>query len=197
MARTPRRPQPSALDGFRRLERTRSVVLDQQAVRAAVATLEPTRERPRRRRGTQRLAGAARLVAFAAALVIIVGTSVSLANSGRTSSTTERVPSAKPAQPVVVAAVDPVEDAPTERAPAAEPVARADAAPAPDPEPDPDPIVAAGPTLAATDTSPSRTLPFSGPEDTVQLALLGGSLLVVLGMLVQVAGQPLPARARG
>lgn len=197
MARPPRPTPPSAIDGFRRLERTRTVATPSEAI-AATATFD---ERPstRRRPGTgRRVAGALRLLAFVAALVIVVGTSVSLAGSGgdegprvepAASSTVEDTstsssPDASTSQPE---AVDDVLMAESSDAPSEEDTVVADE--------EPTTIAAAAVPDAAPAPSPSRSLPFTDSVD-MQRLLLAGSALLLLGMLVQVAGQPLPAQNR-
>ena len=45
-------------------------------------------------------------------------------------------------------------------------------------------------------TLPTTALPFTGADVDALRILLAGSLLAMLGMLVQIAGTPLPARAR-
>ena len=55
------------------------------------------------------------------------------------------------------------------------------------------------PSASAAETSavptPAGALPRTGEGDVSRI-VLAGSLFVLLGMLVQIAGQPLPARAR-
>lgn len=178
MTRPPRPIPPSAIDGYRRLDRTSTI----QAARPVA---------PRRRLG-RRLASSLRLVAFVGVLVIIVGTSVSLAGSR----TTTRTPAKREPAVVTVTQVKPVAT-PTARERAAEKI--------PTPKTKSTPIVAATEPAAAdaaTDAAaapreiaaPTGALPLTGVVDVSHM-LLAGSVLVLLGMLVQIAGTPLPARA--
>src|SRR5699024_9267154 len=88
MDRTPRIPPPSAMDGYRRLARTRS---GEPIVRTVAAEDLP----PRRRVGASRLAGALRLAGFLSVIAVIVGTSVTLA-SADPDETTTREPARTP-----------------------------------------------------------------------------------------------------
>jgi hypothetical protein len=158
MARTPRQLPPSAIDGYRRLARTRGAS-NPDATDGHEAT-PPSASRPRRLRwpSGHRIAGSLRLLAFVAVLATIVSTSVTLASADP----------ADESQPVVSGTT--VESTP-------EPIAPVAAEPAP-----------------AEAAAPARSLPITGVLDVPRMLLLG-SLLVLVGMLVQVAGQPLPARA--
>ncbi len=216
--------RPSAIDGYRRLERTRSVVGASLGA-ATMGAVEPVdreqRIEPRASRRSSRLtrarvAGAVRLVGFVGVLALIVGTSVSIASADQrrgdatpAPAGTERTAS-KQVDPEPVEA-KPVDAEPVERlasraadTPAVkEPPATSRAADKPvaapaevaDVTPEPAAAIAddAG-TGTATGAIPSAPLPFTG-ELQVRWIVLGGSLLVLVGMLVQVAGQPLPARA--
>lgn len=170
---------PSALDGYRRLERTRSVRgVDAAAVVGAAVVTTRDRRVPRLTRA--RIAGAMRLVAFVAVLALIVGTSVGLASAD------ERSAAVRAKAPV---AKSTIEKTSTKKTSTSE-VAREDhsaheAATA-------EPAVSTG---TATGAVPQATLPFTGADDHLSRILLGGALLMLVGMLVQIAGQPLPARA--
>lgn len=185
----PTRPTPpSAIDGFRRLERTRTVATTSAAI-AASATFDerPAMPRASRRRRARRFAGAARLLVLVAVLATIIGSSYSLASSG---GGVERAPAERePATDTVPArSSEPTTSSPTGDAAASDMVATATE---PTVEPVATEVVAAA--APATVTAPTGQLPLTDFFD-MQRLLLAGSLLVLLGMLVQVAGQPLPAR---
>lgn len=196
------------MDGYRRLERTRSV-----AGTAAVVGAGTVKARVRRstRLTGARVAGALRLVGFVGVLALIVGTSVSLASADERSAPAQRA-TAKPMQAV------PAEESTSEAAPAPMTVAAVTAREAAAPKDDVSPTVeaaeevpaeqvadaAAEPDAVAVDATatagtasgatPQAALPLTG-DVQVRWLLLGGAVLVLVGMLVQVAGQPLPARS--
>jgi len=174
--RVPQKP-PSALDGYARLARTRAAMRGRADEEGAVS------RRPR----SQRIVGALRLVGFVAVLAMIVGTSVGLASADPSSSSSKPQRRAAAAAPVVDEAI-------AERD--VEPVAReATAATEADDEPVAvEATTAVAPESAAAAPTTDAALPFTGPND-IDLMLLGGAVLVFLGMLVQIAGQPLPAHA--
>lgn len=202
MARPPRIPTPSAIDGYRRLART-------AAARTPQAPIDPgavdvvARDTSGRRRA--RAAGALRLVTFVTVLAIIVGTSVSLASADtrpraeRAQRTADRAGRAEPTEvgtPLVVTAQAEQDGASTG---ADEAAAMEAADTTADPSVSgraPGPTAVAGISDAPATSTPARTaeLPFTG-EPTVDRVLLAGALLVLTGMLVQIAGQPMPARA--
>lgn len=183
MARPPHPKPPSAIAGYQRLARTRSVVSEAQ-VQLEVGTVDAA---PRPRRRAPRLAGALRLAGFVSVLAIIVGTSVGLASADTRGAE-------QTAQPRTTTVTKVAQDAePTEKVPAASEAAR--------PVDDTTPAARAGADGAAGAVVPvaaagtaAGELPLTG-ERAIEHVLLGGALLVLLGMLVQVAGQPLPARA--
>jgi hypothetical protein len=189
MARPPRQLPPSAIDGYRRLARTRGASSGDGA--PAAETTPPTASRPRRLRrpSGQRIAGSLRLLAFVAVLATIVGTSVTLASADPADERASRA-SAEPA-PIPAAdepaAAESRADAPADES---EPVISGTAV---ETTQEPTAVSAPEPTPAAAD-APARALPVTGVLDVPRMLLLG-SLLVLVGMLVQVAGQPLPARA--
>lgn len=139
--------------------------------------------RPARGRGT-RILGAVRLLAFAAALAMIVGTSVALASAEDRG--TQRVAAAKDTALLTKDAPDAADD-----------TADVDTTDAVDTSAD----SAAETTAADVATEPVVTasasdsdLPVTGPRD-IPWAILAGASLLLLGMLVQIAVEPLPARS--
>lgn len=181
---------PSALDGYRRLERTRSTVGGASAVVGA-GTVAPALDAdamPRatslRRASRVRAAGALRLLSFVAVLALIVGTSVSLASADERTAAPRKESSTPEA--VVERTAEPakVESTPVVAREAAKPVAEAPVKAAAEP----------APVVTTQVTAPQAALPLTG-DVQVRWLMLGGALLVLVGMLVQVAGQPLPARA--
>ncbi len=186
------------MDGYRRLERTRSV-----SAAGAVVGAGTVQARVRRapRLTTSRVAGAMRLIAFVGVLALIIGTSVSLASADEQSTAKPVVERSSVDTPVVEKPV--VEKAVVERATPAKPVvekaapAKSEAAPADAAEPEAADAVTVDPAAAtgtASGAVPSAGLPLTG-DLQIRWFLLGGATLVLMGMLVQVAGQPLPARA--
>ncbi len=189
------------MDGYRRLERTRNVAAPAQAI-AATAIVE---ERPaiaprRRRRMGRRLAGAARLIAFAAVLAVIIGTSVSLASSDRSNRAPART------EPVAAKTVAPAKTAAPVKTPSTS-MARDTAVEVDSPakvaaedETAAEPTTAAAPTTtstnSATSTATASSLPRTGPAFDARLVVLAGAALFLFGMALQIAGQPLPARNR-
>ena len=151
-----------------------------------------------------------RLIAFVGVLALIVGTSVSLASADERSAAPPVAKKSVAKEPTVERAVakeTPVDTAtaPTATVGKAAPSkseAVADDSPASS-EADttavadtPD-AVAVDPAATAGSASgeiPQARLPLTG-DVQVRWLLLGGAGLVLVGMLVQVAGQPLPARA--
>lgn len=172
------------MDGYRRLERTRSV-----AGTAAVVGAGTVKARVRRspRLTGARVAGALRLVGFVGVLALIVGTSVSLASADERSEPVQRATT----EPAREAAAPKDDASPTVVAAeevAAEEVAGAAA------EPDAVAVDATATAGTASGATPQAALPLTG-DVQVRWLLLGGAVLVLVGMLVQVAGQPLPARS--
>jgi hypothetical protein len=143
----------------------------------AIVDSRPAARRTSLRTLRRRLAGSLRLLAFVAVLATIVGTSVSLAGSN-SSTTSERAPRAEPAVPV------------TSGTAVSEPVQTRDVETIPTPKTESSTVV---PASADAVTTPSSALPVTGADDTSRW-LLAGAMLVLMGMLVQIAGQPLPAR---
>lgn len=197
------------MDGYRRLERTRTVATPSHAIAATAVLDERVGSRESRRRSARRLAGAVRLLAFVVVLAMIVGTSVSIARStsGDPAPATREPASEKAA---IVAEDDATTTVDSTRSPlsASADVSAKDApaAKAGDSSSDAassDDVVVADTASAApaataapsSTTTTERALPLTGTIDS-KLILLAGCALVLLGMLVQVAGQPLPARAR-
>jgi hypothetical protein len=196
MTRPSRPTPPSAIDGFRRLERTRSVTTGTapiDGVSAVVDAQAVTARRPRRSLG-RRIGSSLRLVSFVAALVAIVGTSVSLAGSnGTRRDVAKRESAAVAGTSTSSTSAKSSVDSPSTPAAKADDAAVADATGI---ETIPTPKTAAAAVVPATTTAvtaPARSLPLTGVIDTTRL-LLAGSLLVLLGMLAQIAGTPLPAR---
>lgn len=196
------------MDGYRRLERTRSVVGAAGAASVGVVKPDVTRRRPRVTRA--RVAGAMRLVGFIGVLALIVGTSVSIASADDRPAEAAPVKSAAAADPVrqpvaeepavseAVAETTGVEKIPVVAREADKSgVAPADADVAEAGEPAPSDALAVDASSSVGTASgevPQRALPFTG-EAEVRRLVLGGAIFVLLGMLVQVAGQPLPARS--
>ena len=222
MARTPKQPAPSAMDGYRRLNRTTSV-RGSGGVAAIVGVTRPSdiasvvapaaTRRPRRGR---RVAGGLRLAGFGAVIALIVGTSVALAGGGSIDSPAKRrsataaAPATFTADPAKVSARRDTAKAPvagammntkaatphsavakTSPATKSSVIAKAAAA-------DTTRVVSSTATQAAASPVIARRaaagaeLPFSG-ERELSIVLLAGSVLMLLGMLTQIAGQPLPA----
>lgn len=194
----PTRPTPpSAIDGFRRLERTRNVAA---AGHVPVATaVVPPRRRPL---PTARVAGMARLAGFIAVLAIIIGTSVGLASAdSRADARRDAARSTTTAEPTPAAAASVEREAPatvTKQSAPADAKA-SDAVPAAESsEPVETVAVAAAaesgaaPAATSAPSTASGALPFTG-EPSLDRYLLIGAALVLLGMLMQIAGQPLPA----
>lgn len=174
------------MDGYRRLERTRSAA--GAALGAASVEQGEVRVRRTSRMTRGRITGALRLVGFVGVLALIVGTSVSLASADERSEPAARAADATVVESTPVVDSTPVEDTtPVENTtPVKERAADAPAA---------DAIAVDETTSAGTASGvlPQAPLPLTG-DLQVRWLLLGGSTLVLLGMLVQVAGQPLPAR---
>ena len=188
MTQPPRIKPPSAIDGYRRLARTRSAATPARGSEpgAAVAP-QPTGTRTRR----ARFAGGLRLLGFVGVLAIIIGTSVSLASADTrdadaTSGTDSAARSTAPVQAPGRAALERAADAKEQAA--ADAVVPAVSTTAVTPPSD-----VATSSSAATPAG-TASLPVTG-ETGVELVLLGGSMLVLFGMLAQIAGQPLPASA--
>lgn len=185
---------PSAIDGYRRLERTRSMPPRPAEGTAGGAVRAPAR--------SARVAGALRLVAFIAVLAVIVGTSVGLASADTRPA--ERTPARPPSE-------QPTRDGSAARdLPPPRSAVTADGDSVANSRAARDKVAAtsdaAASSGAARTTPASRAaraaaagagdeLPFTG-EPQVEHVLLGGSTLVLLGMLAQIAGQPLPATRR-
>jgi len=210
MARSRPPKPPSALDGYRRLERTRL---------GAAPSVEPTElptaldvdAAPRRARRV-RVAGALRLVGFLAVLATIVGTSVGLAQADQEpkAATAARTATSDAVDGVVLGpdvpvARDTADVGPpkAETAPVADVTETSDSTPRASSDDTADESTGSGaspaPSASAAETSavptPAGALPRTGEGDVTRI-VLAGSLFVLLGMLVQIAGQPLPARAR-
>ena len=192
-----RPPVPSALDGYQRLRRG-PVASARAASEVGPLTMEAAT--PTRRRVLRRMVGAARLAGLVAVLAVIVGASVGLASSGpseprdvRATAATGPLTVPAPVGPTralhAAAAAKATHVSKATHAPKATPVATAAKAPAVAVE-TPSQSVVASPRAAA----PRAQLPYTG--DRLSLAvLLAGAGLVLLGMLVQIAGQPLPSAA--
>lgn len=194
------------MDGYRRLERTRSVGSASMGA-VAVGTVEPSeavRERRSSRLSRARIAGAARLLAFVGVLALIIGTSVSLASADERSA-----PDVEPASASAnvdltgsTSEADPVEPATSENPAPARDARGADKQPEPvaiveelDPI-EPTAVDSTTDVASANGVAPTgSSLPLTG-DIQVRWLLLGGAGLVLLGMLVQIGGQPLPVRAR-
>lgn len=190
----PTRPTPpSAFDGYRRLERTRRVAA-QAPVQAATAVVPPRRAPVR----GSRIAGFVRLACFVSVLAIIVATSVGLA-SADTRAQAQRETAVQADASPEPAGASRVE--PESEASAVDVAGRASddapgiagAANATTPKDDVQ-VPVAGATTAPSAARPAR-LPFTG-EPSLDRFLVAGAALVLLGMLLQIAGQPLPDRAR-
>lgn len=195
MARPPRPKPPSAIDGYRRLERTRRVAAPDAGVLVATAAVAPRSRRIR----PARIAGALRLAGFVAVLAIIVGTSVGLASAGTRGGDERAATRPTPAAVHTVVAREGRPEAKPKPEPGAT-ATRENAAPAKAPAASEDAGVAVAgvsdvPAAAAAPAPRARALPFTGALE-VQRVLLAGASLVLLGMLVQIGGQPLPARPR-
>ncbi len=191
------------MDGYRRLERTRSAA---GAALGAATVDAGIRRSPRLTRA--RVAGALRLVGFVGVLALIVGTSVSLASADERGEPTTRAAEAKVVEPTPVdttpvADTVPVADTAREsRASTSDEPAMAEATDdvvetAADAAPAADAVAVDASATAGTASGvvPQAALPLTG-DLQIRWLLLGGATLVLFGMLVQVAGQPLPARAR-
>lgn len=190
------------MDGYRRLERTRSAA---GAALGAASVEARVRRSPRLTRA--RVAGAMRLVGFVGVLALIVGTSVSLASADERSAPVQRA-AAKPATTAKPAVSAP--DTASSTVTVSEIRSREGAAPKADAAPkieaaeevadaaaEPDAVAVDATATAGTASgaTPQAALPLTG-DVQVRWLLLGGAVLVLVGMLVQVAGQPLPAHAR-
>ncbi|MCW2921657.1 MAG: hypothetical protein JWL76_1531 [Thermoleophilia bacterium] len=160
-----------------------------------------------------------RLVAFVGVLALIIGTSVSLASAddrapaktvaARSADSTPtptpvvaRVTAGPKASAAKESGASKESIAPKESAAPKVDAADADAEAAPDAaaaaDADTGDALAADPSASAGTASgelPQAGLPLTG-DVHVRWLMLGGAMLVLLGMLVQVAGQPLPAPAR-
>jgi hypothetical protein len=192
MSRTPRRPRPSALDGYSRLAR-----LGVPARPPALDAAEHVAPRRRRRR-SWRFVGGLRFLGLACVLAVVVGASIGLASadprqSPRGERDGDRVDAAQALTGIAATKVKPdatpssAEDAQgAEASEAVEPSSTPTQAPATAP--------AARTTPPVASAAATGALPFTG-DRTVELTMLGGALLIMLGMAAQVAGQPLPARA--
>lgn len=225
----PSRPTPpSAIDGYRRLARTRGAVAAEASTELLTDAASPRVSRRRRPRAGARLVGSLRLVGFVGVIVLIVATSVGLASAGTSRDSAPRADAAttspdtssndssgttsSSASSSAPTAIDDGPSSSTTPAPSSsgssssgsegsvavesDAVAEVDGSAAASDEhaghhATAVEAVAAGPAR----TTASRELPFSGPPVEVQRVLLGGALLVLVGMLVQAAGAPLPARA--
>lgn len=220
---TPRTPPPSAMDGFRRLEKARS------GERAATATTLHERVNSADRGSTSRVAGALRLIGFLAVIMVIVATSVGLAIADSSDESSTRAATATKPSPAQTVTKKAVASKPAPAKAAAPKVATAKLVPAtkipttspvktnvtPSSSVTPSPSVAARTSTKtvsdAATTAPLRQvndvavtsttaaaqpsaeqLPMTG-DASVQHVLLAGAVLVLIGMLVQIAGQPLPA----
>ncbi|MCW2924086.1 MAG: hypothetical protein JWM98_1490 [Thermoleophilia bacterium] len=212
MARSPRQLPPSALDGYRRLARTRHAVAAAgvEAVAGTDVAARPSAARPSR---TRRVAGAIRLAGFVAVLALIVGTSVSLAGTDdhpaqrpaaarHAASTATATAATSHATAAVAHAASPLaRDTSPDVKPDAATTAHADTdasaagSTATDAASAPEPAATIAPAAAAAASPTTGSLPLTG-ETRLQWPLLGGALLALTGMLLQIAGQPLPARAR-
>lgn len=197
--RPPSRPAtPSAINGYQRLRRGSSSTAPSSGELVAQAeTLAPTAPPPIRRR-MRRFVGVARFAGLVTVLAIIVGASVGLASSDsphpRTTSTRTASTGSVPAHvfgPVESSAHTPrASTKPSAhthtRARTTKAVAHATR-------------VADAATATATTTASAHPeaaqLPFTG-DRTAPIMLLSGAALVLLGMLLQIAGQPLPAARR-
>jgi hypothetical protein len=184
----PSRPTPpSALDGYRRLARTRG------AASTTPVAVDPERRRAR----AGRIAGALRLVVFVGVLAIIVGTSVGLASAdtrGKDRTADKVVSNEAPTPALQGPILDVASTNPVARDTADVVKHPAKATPKVDAAPKVTAAQAVAPTTAAA-VRPRGSLPYTGAPEIDRL-LLGGAMLVLLGMLVQIAGQPLPATAR-
>ena len=212
---------PSAIDGYRRLERTRgggAPTLEPPELPAAAAAPST-----RRARGA-RAVGALRLTAFIAVLATIVGTSVGLASAdqqstihgaaddgvaaratdtsmvlgppARDEASSDPAASRSSAERISLLARDTADTGrpKAETKPVAETTERAVGA---DPEPA-TPAADSAPSTASSGSAeaptPTGALPITGDGDSMRIVLAGAAFLL-LGMLSQIAGQPLPARA--
>ncbi|MCW2962106.1 MAG: hypothetical protein JWM90_2493 [Thermoleophilia bacterium] len=188
MSRIPRRHRPSALDGYSRLARTGTVVASSSE--PSTPDLRDSVAQRRRRRGGWRFAGGLRFLGLAAVLVLIVGASVGLASADpRGARTSTAAATHEKTTPVVRDAVDAIDSIETRAAAekpkdptATERVASTTVASA---VPEADAIVAPA----------NAQLPVTG-DRTIEMFVLAGATLVLMGMALQIAGQPLPARAR-
>ncbi|MCW2971819.1 MAG: hypothetical protein JWN72_92 [Thermoleophilia bacterium] len=205
MRRPPRPSTPSAIDGYQRLRRGSSVAAPYAPDATPAGVLGPV-ELAGSGAGTgavrtwrHRVVGATRLAGLVAVLAIIVGASVGLASSDSTHprSNRERAATSSTAPEPVVPTADVV-------AAVAKPATSAKAAPATTSTVEPDVVAEAAIKAAPSATTvaeraasirPDRVLPFTG-DRTAPSLLLGGAALVLLGMLLQIAGQPLPAQRR-
>lgn len=190
----PNRPTPpSAIDGYRRLERTRRIAAPER-VPVATAVVPPRRKRAR----SARVAGIVRLATFVTVLAVIIATSVGLASADTRAAAKRSAVRTKQSHATHVASSTPA-NAPTSlvksSAKSADDATEgiADKADAVE-EPTPVAAAAANPApRAAAGSTKTAELPFTG-EPSLDRILLAGASLVLLGMLVQIAGQPLPAR---
>ena len=191
MARPPRRMPPSAMDGYRRLARTRSASPPPDSQPTDPTPPTAALEWRRLRIPVARAAGALRFMAFVAVLAIIIGTSVSLA-SGDPQERQAAVSATKPA--AATAQATPARDSTVAKvaeradAPAATPVTTSTKV-------EPNAAEPATTSAAASAPTSTRSLPNTGDDDIARL-LLAGAATMLLGMLVQIAGQPLPARSQ-
>lgn len=205
----PRPPAPSALDGFRRLERTRAAARD-AARGASVEQVQPMEHVGVRR--TRRVAGAMRIVGMLAVIAIIAGTSIGLATSDPRSQGSERTASSTASTSADTSTGD-VLGPPAPTRVATKAAAAKEAAPKEATPPAAAPRAAAPTRVAAKATAPkvaeatmvpdpapvrqpAAALPFTGADVDVLRVLLAGGVFALLGMLVQIAGTPLPARRR-
>ncbi|MBC7460279.1 MAG: hypothetical protein H7287_02855 [Thermoleophilia bacterium] len=177
MRRPPRPSTPSAIDGYQRLRRGTSLVPPHAPGAAPTAMPESVERRDTgaARSWRRRIVGATRLAGLAAVLAVIVGASVGLASSDTTHPRSNRERAAMSSAAPAAAATPNIAGA---RAAAVEVVAQ------------PIPSATAVADIAAP--AANRALPFTG-DRTAPTLLLGGAALVLLGMLLQIAGQPLPA----
>lgn len=214
MARPPRQLPPSAIDGYKRLAKTQQAVRTPGGTAGALQVLEPVRSRSR----INRWAGPIRLVGFAAVLAIIVGASVNLALADQRSpartSGTQATPAASgslaravdratavgttalSSSSVQFSGAKPADTPGAARSDRADPGAPpATSKPAPETAPAPSAVPSSSRSAPAA-RSAARSgspLPFTGGS-LLARPILGGAVLVLLGMLLQIAGQPLPAR---
>lgn len=172
MRRSPRPSPPSAIDGYKRLNRGAGV---SQAHQALAAGVDGDGEGVRRGRSAtaRRAVGALRMAGLVASVCVIVGASVALAGTDTPHPRTTRH-DATPRRTT---------DAQSRTAATAHvaPAARVTSA--------------AAKVETSTVRAPSSPLPFTGDRMPLAISLAGG-LLVVLGMFVQISVQPLPSTRR-